>query len=488
MMKSDRMPLLLAAILVVTLGYAAITGRLTPHHVADTPSYLNYPLDSLHDALLSPRTPAYPIFLGVMKATLGLAVVPLIQWIISALAAWAFAVEMRRYGSTVKVAWAIGFAIALSCTALDHQSTLATDAIAASVGIWVVTMLLRWHRTERGFKTAIAIIGLSFLAIMIRPAYLALIPFLGIAGTLIMRMSGGTIGRGLTTSLTPVLGICLCVIGWMGLRGAVVDDFAILPFGHQNLAGVTFQLVSDEELRAVSPSSSELIEAILAARDDAKRRGFDLADDGGQVGMTSATMTIEARWNDLIYQAIAPAANQQYPDDAVRAHREIAKVNKAIVAKYPLRYARWIALATRRAIWGTVANWLMNPFFLAATLIALGIALERSIRSTPESVNMRHVNSTTGPNETPSSGDAAGKAENNAANVGANALVGIESRAFTDNPIGWDSRVLFVVAMLYAICMIGFVILTTPPLGRFADAGAILIPAWIAQRAIKWCC
>ena len=299
-------------------------------------------------------------------------------------------------------------------------------------------------------------IGLSFAAIMVRPAYLSLIPFLLIAGTLLGQMSGESWKRGVVTSAGLTFGVCVCVLAWMGLRGAVVSDFGVLPFGHQNLAGVTFQLVGDEELLAVAPESRELLEQILVARDTASQRGLVLADPGGQAGMTAATMTIEARWNDLIYQAIVPAVNSRYPGDPVAAHRELAKINRAIVMKYPLRYARWLVLASRRAVWGTMANWMMNPFFLAATGVVVGRGLWRAILVQGEIQRDLAIGDTQASESETNRGDTSGA-----------------------------GPPLFVVAITYAVVMIGFVILTTPPLGRFSDAGAILIPAWLAFRGAE---
>ena len=75
---------ILFALLGVAL--AAVSGRLAVHTVNDTPSYVNYPLDSLTDALLSIRTPAYPIALSIVDATVGLSWVPLLHVLLHATA------------------------------------------------------------------------------------------------------------------------------------------------------------------------------------------------------------------------------------------------------------------------------------------------------------------------------------------------------------------------------------------------------------------
>jgi hypothetical protein len=47
-------------------------------------------------------------------------------------------------------------------------------------------------------------------------------------------------------------------------------------------------------------------------------------------------------------------------------------------------------------------------------------------------------------------------------------------------------RALSIVAWTYMITKLGFVILTSPPIGRFSDAAAIFIPAWLAVVFLRW--
>ena len=57
----------------------------------------------------------------------------------------------------------------------------------------------------------------------------------------------------LSLALAPML-------GWMSVRYVTVGDFAIAPFGHQNLAGVLVQLVSDDELAVVVDAANRRIQ------------------------------------------------------------------------------------------------------------------------------------------------------------------------------------------------------------------------------------
>lgn len=448
MNRSDRLMLRLLAVLVIaSVAFSYATGRLNPIYVADSPSYLTYPFGSLEQALLSQRTPGYPVFLKVIEGTIGIQWTPLVQCIIGCVAAWLFAVELSRWGAGRLATWASAMAIVCSCTFMDNQSTISTDAIAASVGVVTAATILRWVRLGQTTICGLSVIVLTVVAVMLRPAYLALIVWVTVAGSALTRPTRVSVpnqprrfGHRVIVAASLSIAATSVLIAWMMLRLVVVDDFGLLPFGHQNLSGITVQLVSDEELTELPQQCQSLVKEFLNRKSQAEVRGYDFTSGDG-----SATMTIESRWNDLIYQAMIPAAKNVDPNDPVEQHRAVGRLNKAILLKYPDRYLRWLLLAVRRAAWGTAANIVMNPIFLTAlmcwTLYWLTcVIMRQSWRSTT-------------------------------------------NRYFDLSPA---TSALFVLAWSYAIVMIGFVILTSPPLGRFADAGAIFIPAWLASRLADW--
>lgn len=462
--KNERHRSLLAILIFASLSFAAATGRLTPHHVDDTPSYLAYPFDSLSSALNSIRTPGYPLVLQSLQRTVGLAAVPAFQWIVLCIAAWCFAMELRQWKASRLAMWVSAFAIVFGCTSLDHQSTLATDALAATVGVGTVASTLRWIRRGHRHIDAVIMISAAMFAIMLRPAYLPIVVWIGCVGIVLMpplEAFSPTL-KSRVFSVTRVWACCgLLLLGWMTMRWMVVDDFGLLPFGHQNLAGLTLQMVSDEELKEIAkedsdPMTMRLVNQVLAER----HRGWASLDSGSELplgdsfqpGPGLSTMTIERQWNEVIYRAAVPASFHLYPSDPVTRHRVIGHLNRQIVQRYPVRYLRWLALAFRRAVWGTAANILMNPLFFCFWLIAGFFWIANVITNQPWRVNDR------------------------------------------DNrhkpPLGSeDSKstivtLLAVIAISYSVVMVSFVVLTSPPLGRFADASAILIPCWL----MTWAC
>ena len=133
---------------------AVLTGRLTVHLVNDSPSYIDYPFDSLSSALLSIRTPGYPLILAIVTSLAGLAVVPYVQVALHAIASWALSEALIERDMSTRAATAAGMCVLLGCTAADHINTVSTDAMAASLGVLTAAMLLRFDYDDAVFGDA----------------------------------------------------------------------------------------------------------------------------------------------------------------------------------------------------------------------------------------------------------------------------------------------------------------------------------------------
>lgn len=431
--------LLIAAMIV--LVYAAI-GGLTLRTVPDSPSYLNYPFGSLAEALRSQRPPGYPLFLRLVDGTLGLRYLPLVQLLLHLAACLALTRELGRWGTPISRSLAAGLAIALGCTAMANMPILATDAPAASLGVLTATALLRWARLD-GRLTAAGWVALAaLLAIAMRPAYLFLLPWTFLAGMLLLHLRHPPARSTWRDFYVPGVGpacvvmalIALPLCAWVGLRGRVVGDLALLPFGHQNLAGLTVQWVTDDELLATPEATRPLAAEIIR-----QRQRF--LDTGGRFasGDPGATMTLESRWDDYTWYVVVPAADRLHPGDPIASHQAIRNLNRDLLKRYPGRYARWLLLGARRAAWGIAADLVMHPPFLILIGLALLWELGRIVRG--------------------------------------RCLSALRPDA------GLDA--LYVIAISYAALKVALVISTSPPIGRFADAAAIFLPAWLAGRAVE---
>ncbi|EMI15487.1 membrane protein [Rhodopirellula maiorica SM1] len=414
---------------------AWLSGRLEPHFVSDSTSYLDYSFSSLDSIGRSIRTPGYPLWLLAFRSIVGLEWVPLAQVIVHAMAASWFAIELRRLGMMHRYSVIAGIAVAVGCTAMDNINIISTDAIAASAGVMVATALLRFSTAADSWRWATATVILSVIAIMLRPAYLFLIPWLLAAGGLLGRVHGQSWKTAIGNAMIVSIATLVPILAWMGLRMVAVNDFGILPFGHQNLAGVLVQLVSDEELETLPGDAAAMGKAIVLKKQKLAATGHTFA-----AGEAAATMTIDARWDEMTYFVVVPAAKSLAGDDPVAQHNAIKSMNKEIIRQYPRRYILWVAKNGRRGAWAIAADMVMHPIFLAAILCLAAWLIYAATRGIP------------------CSGDLD------------NARV---------------MRSLTIITLTYLFAKLGFVILTSPGIGRFSDAAAIFLPAWLAVVAVQ---
>ena len=409
---------------------AWLTGRLVPSFVPDSPSYQDYSFASLTEMCLSIRTPGYPAWLSVVRSTLGIDLVPLGQVVVHATACWFLFSQLRQWTMPTIQAMVLAGSVGVGCTAMDNIQIISTDAMAASMGVLVATSLLRSTRLKT-LRSAMLPVVFSVLAIFIRPAYLFLIPWLFAAGALLLRYERASWKEAFSSSAVLSLLVLLPVVGWMTVRWAKVDDFGMLPFGHQNLGGVLVQLVSDDELQSLG----DMGRAVVQQKAAFVRSGGEFSE-----GEPGATMTIDARWDAMTYFIVVPAAVSVAGTDPIKSHHAIAEMNKAIIKRWPARYLRWIAKAVRRGAWAIAADMVMHPVFLAALMCASVLVVYRSVqrlgRATP--------------------------------------------------PASDGLRMMVIVAITYVAAKLLFVALTSPPIGRFSDAAAIFIPGTIAAAFIHW--
>ncbi|MGB7346284.1 MAG: hypothetical protein WBD20_18850 [Pirellulaceae bacterium] len=429
-------------LLFVAIGLllAHLTGRLSPHFVNDSVSYLKYDFGSADSIARAIRTPGYPFWLWLFKSAIGIDIVPAAQVIVHATAAFCLFRELTHWGLSRANALLVGVSVGIGCTAADNISTIAADALAASIGVFVIARLLCWARQGSSWQNITLIVASVTAAIQVRPAYLFLIPWVFLAGTILRAMTGPNqrpLGETLR-SASFVASLCVIpLLGWMTFRHVAVSDFGVLPFGHQNLAAILVQLLDDEELQSLPKDSTagKLGQAIVETKNRYDREfGFEPGEFG-------ATMTIDSRWDEMTYFVVVPAAVEIAGDDTISYHHAIADLNKAIVTNYPLRYLKWLAKSARRGAWSIAANIVMHPVFLAGIALASALMLYRAVYGNFASVALA------------------------------------DSVAF---------RALTIVTFSYLIAKLGFVILTTPAIGRFSDAAAILLPGWIGAFYLRW--
>ncbi|EMI45871.1 signal peptide protein [Rhodopirellula sp. SWK7] len=469
---------------VVLIAAAVFSGRWTFHIVSDTASYLQYAFSPASAAAAEIRSPVYPLVLRLLTSlaptrSSALQLVVLGQILLHAAATSALMLELRNWKTSCQVSFAVAATVAIGCTFWDNVSTIATDCPAMSVGVITAVCMMRGWR--RGFSIRLSIATAAFVltAIGLRPAYLFLIPWTAISLFLrpaeaVAATFGHRVRDGFVIAGIPVV----TLLGWCVFRYVTVADFSLLPFGHQNMAAVTTQLLDNDELTAIPGKPGELASEIARRRvevslgenlratsnktsqisDSDKAQvvrttraadGLDLRTHGDPSRRADSYMTLENRWDAMTYLVVVPAAahviQTHASNDAVRdadivaQHQLIAELDKYIVRSYPLRYARWWLLAMRRGLWGSAANIVMHPIFLILIVVAALITTVRCIHPS--------------------------RAETNRTSV-TQSLAGV--------------RAFLLIAITYGATKLGFVALTSPPIGRFSDAAFVFVPGVIA--------
>ncbi|MEM8913739.1 MAG: hypothetical protein AAGC97_18415 [Planctomycetota bacterium] len=447
-----------AIALLVTCG---LTGRLHHHTVNDTASYSQYDWSSRVTVASQTRMPGYPLIVRCVAwmtptAATAFQSIVVIQVTLHALAVSLFAGELAHRHAPTPWILVMSTVLAVCPTFWDHVNTIATDSPAMSVGIIVATMVLRSYRLHASFRDDLIIGAIALIAITLRPAYLFLIPWLVLV-TLFPPASSPTrvIRQRLTSSALVVAVPLSFILVWCSFRWVAVNDFGLLPFGHQNMAAVTTQLLDADELRDL-PGESGQLGALIADRrivlsrsrdgrlDVSAADGLDLRPTVDAASRADSTMTLESRWDAMTYLVVIPAA-AQIANSPIQQHRRLADLDRMIVSRYPARYLRWVLLAIRRGIWGGLANIAMHPVYLSIGCI-VGAA------------------------------------------IWCCTVTGSTSRLIAKRSARWDSKDLFqgtftpitLISLTYAMTSIGFVALTSPLIGRFSDAAMALVPVWLA--------
>ncbi|GIW90288.1 MAG: hypothetical protein KatS3mg109_0720 [Pirellulaceae bacterium] len=421
-------------VLLVAAGWYA-TGLFRPQPVPDTPSYEQFPW---HDPLRAMRTVGYPALLYVSNLVdSGHDALIVFQFL------WqVICVRILWQGLAVATGERWRSMIAASALLYSHffyryGNALAPDAVAAATAIAVVGWLLQCVYRPTLSKWLLLTAGIC-VAYHLRPAYLFLVVYAPVLAVwLLWYQSPGNdkslyvraAVRFVIVSFGPLVAYCC-------LRWILVGQLGLVAFGGANFAGVVTAFLKDADVERLPSDLQPLATMILSERRRWQERGHEeLADP------TVRYSDIERGFDWRTWKVCVPAARRVGHSRWHEIDAALWRVAWQIAALQPSLYLAWLAKAFLWGVHTAAGGYLLHPLYAAVLFwVAIG-PLWRRDRTVVDSVPSRFI-------------------------------------------FGWG--IVWGTAFSYMVFKLAFIILTTPPLGRMADAAALLMSValfWAAGGA-----
>ena len=326
-----------AAVILIAFGLGWCQVRTS----SDSDGYVKTSQMPWPNALLSTRTPGYPLVLKVVACfSPQYQAIPWLHF--ASLAACVFFLNfaLRRFGAS---SWAAcvassGFLYA----AVPLRSPVAyvlTDFLAMVTAVAAVACVF-WLAARR--RQPLAWLGL-LLAVtatyQIRPAYLFLVPLVPCLGVLFGLLHGQSAGghfawKGFLAALAlvcfgPLLAYC-------SLRRAVVGDFGLVSFGGYNLSGLAWNCWIETS-------------SIMNCRNDTATSGAgscksDRGVTWNQPSRSDSYVNMrryEDNFSVNIYDISVPAARQLFGDDPLELNRALTDFSRQVIGLRKGKFLLW---------------------------------------------------------------------------------------------------------------------------------------------------
>lgn len=435
--------LLLQAILLA--GALAATGQFRANVVPDTRGYVEFPFDSLSAALEHPRTIGYPLFLRcvalIRPTPHG---VPLAQFIVHVACVIGFWFGIRTIITSPWTSMAAGSSLLYSNVVLRYTSCIAPDSLASSLSIATIgALLLAVKNPESMWRWLLLAAGI-FITYQLRPAYLFLVPLIPALGLALSWLLGTRrtdqqppyrlpLFQLVAAALIPLF--LFCTAKWL-----MIGNFSLVSFGGNNFAGVVTRFLDRETVSELPDDLQPLADEVLRQRGLAAKRHADFSD-----GVTRSYFEIERGFDIETWAVCVPASQEVYGDDWRQQNRGLADLSKAIVRARPADYGIWLVKALVRGVYMITSEMVTNPVYfllLGALLLLHAGYVVRRCRTT------------------------------SVASIDSNDEYFLQINA------------LWLIAISFALLKILAVIVTTPPLGRFMDAGGVFLAPVLVRAVI----
>ncbi len=376
-MKKLSLPGILFLLQVFLLsGVLAATGQFQANIVPDTPGYVEFPLDSMSEALQHSRTFGYPCFLrGVALFRPTPQGVPVAHFVVHVACVFVFWLGVRTIVDSSWASMALASSLLYSNVVLRYTSSIAPDAMASSLSIATIGVLLLAVRQPRSVWRWLCLAAGIFITYQLRPAYLFLVPLIPLLGLALSWLLGRMPDQDRSSTRLPVTQLVaaallplllFCTGKWL-----VVDSFSLVSFGGNNFAGVVTRFLDQETASQLPHDLQPLAQEILRRRQLAAAQHPEFSD-----GVTRRYFAIEHGFDIETWEVCVPAAQEVYGDDWRHQNQGLAELSKAIVLARPVDYCIWLLKALNRGVYMVLSEMVTNPvyFLLLGCLIILHAA------------------------------------------------------------------------------------------------------------------
>ena len=411
--------------------------------------YFHIPLSPLSEALSSIRTLGYPLFHALMaRGGWGLESYPTFQMMALIPCVFVLWLGLRAYGLTGLAAIAaVSPLLWLVPVEVVMPETLAKCLAIASVGF------LLW---AAGTRRVVAYLGLAasvFLACQMRPAFLFLVGFLPAAWLFLYTRRWGAFHRPKFLRHAAATGAACTVPLFLFclLRLALVGHFGLVSFAGQNTAGIAIEMLSPAAIARLPMEDRPLALLLERARIAWPADRF-LTARGASPDWPATTTQYAANVNRIARTVQARFPITDGGSNNVVQDKQLSRLSLNVFrAEFPM-YAAWLRAAAVEAARVTVTLLLggdhdfgfgLGPSVSLSLLLLLGLI---ALCSWP-----------------------------------------LERRAFGEGSRAHFARaatvVCFIAGLFLGLKML-LVILVEPPIARYVQAAAFLLPCAIA--ALYW--
>lgn len=411
--------------------------------------YFNIPLLPLSESLSSVRTLGYPLFHAFMaRAGWGLDAYPAVQMVLLLPCVFVFWWGLRAYGlSGLAALAAVSPLFWMAPVELVMPETPAKCFAIATIGfvLWAA-----------GTRRIVAYAGLAasiFLAYQMRPAFLFLVVFVPVAWLVLYTRRWGLLDpcqwarNALWTaaaSIVPLLLFCF-------LRLVIVGHFGLVSFGGQNTVGIAVEMLSPEAIDQLPVRDRPLALVLHRARVAWPTPRF-LTTQGVPDDWNDAAIQYAANINRIARTMQAKFPSPDAGEDNVGQDKALSHMSTGVFRARPDLYAAWLMAAALEG--AKVATELLlggggdegfglgRPASLGILLVLIALMISSWL---------------------------------------------LERRAFGEGSRPHYARavtvVLFLASLFFLLNML-LVILVEPPIARYVQAAAFLLPCVAA--ALYW--